>query len=224
MTVVHHHHQEPLDPPRIEANELFENDPERDRKLPRRRLARERVMQMLYAHEMSGDDIDALFYDMVQKDLASEQPALEFGRELTLKLTTNRDEINGIITEHLKHWELRRVALIDRLLIQMGITELLYFPEIPPKATINELIEIAKDYSTDESGKFINGLLHAVLTDLKEKGLLKKTGRGLIDKPIPGNNGSANQNGIAPQNGSVDGALNGSASSTTADASNGLVT
>ena len=184
MTVVHHQHQEPLDPPKIEPNEVFENDAERDRKLPRRRLARERVMQMLYANELGGDDMDALFYDMIQKDLVEEQPALEFARDLTLKLTTHRDDINRIITERLKHWELRRVALIDRLLIQMGVTELLYFPEIPPKATINELIEIAKDYSTDESGKFINGLLHAVLTDLKEQGLLNKTGRGLIDRPL----------------------------------------
>ena len=187
MTVVHHQHQEPLEPPRIEADELFENDPERDRKLPRRRLARERVMQMLFAHEMSGIDLDALFFDMIQKDLTEEQPALEFARELTLKLSTHRDQINQIITDHLKHWELRRVALIDRLLIQMGITELLYFPEIPPKATINELIEIAKDYSTDESGKFINGMLHAVLTDLKERGMLEKTGRGLIDRSMNGN-------------------------------------
>jgi N utilization substance protein B len=187
MTVVHHQHQEPLEPPRIEADELFDNDPERDRKLPRRRLARERVMQMLYANEMSGTDLDTIFFDTIQKELIDEQPALEFARELTLKLSSNREEINRIITDHLKHWELRRVALIDRLLIQMGITELLYFPEIPPKATINELIEIAKDYSTDESGKFINGLLHAVLTDLKERGVLEKTGRGLIDRSVNGN-------------------------------------
>lgn len=191
MTVVHHQHQEPLEPPRIEADELFDNDPERDRKLPRRRLARERVMQMLYAHEMSGNDLDAIFFETIQKELAEEQPALEFARELTLKLSSNREEIDRIITEHLKHWELRRVALIDRLLIQMGITELLYFPEIPPKATINELIEIAKDYSTDESGKFINGLLHAVLTDLKDRGVLEKTGRGLIDKSVNGNSNAA---------------------------------
>jgi N utilization substance protein B len=186
MTVVHHQHQEPLDPPRIEPGELFENDPERDRKLPRRRLARERVMQMLYANEVSAVEMDTLFFDMVQKELVAEEPALDFARELTLKITSNREEIDKIITERLKHWELRRVALIDRLLIQMGIAELLYFPEIPPKATINELIEIAKDYSTEESGKFINGLLHAVLTDLKDGGLLNKTGRGLLDRPLNG--------------------------------------
>ena len=58
----------------------------------------------------------------------------------------------------------------------------MYFPEIPPKATINELIEIAKDFSTEESGKFINGILHAVKEDLQSKGELNKEGRGLIDQ------------------------------------------
>jgi len=209
-----HEHFEALEPPRIEAEELFENDPKRDRKLPKRRLARERVMQMLYANELGGSDLDLLFKELVEKDLTEaderaasgkpsstvtegEEPngALTFARDLTFALVKHREEINNLITGKLQRWDIRRVALIDRLLIQIGITELLYFPEIPPKATINELIEIAKDYSTDESGKFINGLLHAVMTHLRETGELKKSGRGLIgDRPM---NGEANEPPIA---------------------------
>ena len=169
---------------RIEPDEIFENDPARDHKLPRRRLARERLLQMLYAHELNGREIDELFSEMVLEDLKVDPAALEFAREMTLRLTTNSDEIRQMITERLKHWDITRVALIDRLLIQMGITELLYFPEIPPKATINELIEIAKEFSTDESGKFINGILHAIMTQLKNEGKLAKTGRGLIDHKL----------------------------------------
>ena len=165
-----HAHYEPIEPARIESGELFDNDPERDGKLPRRRLARERVMQMLYAHDIGGRDIDELFFELIQKDLSKDDTTLEFARDLTLKLSTHREEIDLLISDKLRHWDFRRVALIDRILIQMGITELMYFPEIPPKATINELIEIAKDYSTDESGKFINGLLHAVMTHLREGG------------------------------------------------------
>src|SRR6476469_6648558 len=131
----------------------------------------------------------------MEKANNGEPAALDFAKDLTLKLTSHRAEIDGLITEKLRHWDLRRVALIDRLLIQMGITELLYFPEIPPKATINELIEIAKDYSTDESGKFINGLLHAVMTALKESGQMNKTGRGLIEKTL--NGGSASEDSLA---------------------------
>jgi N utilization substance protein B len=190
----HHEHHEPVERPHIESGEIFDNDPVRDKKLPRRRLARERVMQMLYSHEMGGRDIDTLFYEIVQKELSDEGPALQFARDLTLRLTSHREEINLLITDKLRHWDLRRVALIDRLLIQMGITELMYFPEIPPKATINELIEIAKDYSTDESGKFINGLLHAVMTHLKESGTLNKTGRGLMEKGLDARSKSALKN------------------------------
>ncbi len=171
----------PEDSARIESGEIFENDPERDNKLPRRRIARERVMQMLYAHALGGRDIDELFVELVLPELAEDEAALAFARQLTLLVTSHQKDTDELITTRLRHWEFSRVALIDRLLIQMGITELLYFPEIPPKATINELIEIAKDFSTDESGKFINGILHAAMTELTEEGRIKKTGRGLID-------------------------------------------
>ena len=75
--------------------------------------------------------------------------------------------------------------MIDRILLRIGIVELIYFPDIPPKVTINEVIEIAKDYSTSNSNKFINGILDAVLSDLKKSGKLNKTGRGLIEQTLP---------------------------------------
>jgi N utilization substance protein B len=143
-------------------------------------------MQILYAHDVSGRDLDSLFFEIVQKDLSEDEGALEFARELTREVAKNREAINALITDKLQRWDFSRVALIDRLLIQMGITELMHFPEIPPKATINELIEIAKDFSTEESGKFINGLLHSVLTHLRESGELNKTGRGLIGGDLNG--------------------------------------
>ena len=118
--------------------------------------------------------------------LSFDDGALNFARDLTSALVQHREEIDKLISGKLERWDIRRVALIDRLLIQLGVAELLYFPEIPPKATINELIEIAKDFSTKESGQFINGLLHAVMTHLRETGELKKTGRGLLDKSANG--------------------------------------
>ncbi|HET6512803.1 MAG TPA: transcription antitermination factor NusB [Candidatus Kapabacteria bacterium] len=170
--------------PKIETDEIFENDIERDKKLPRRRLARERVMQMLYARALNGSDVDKLFREMVVNDIGDDALALEFAKELTFQLTSHEEETKKLITERLRHWDFSRIALIDRILIEIGITELRYFPEIPPKATINELIEIAKDFSTDDSGKFINGILHAVMTQLSEEGDLNKTGRGLIDRTL----------------------------------------
>lgn len=170
--------------PKIESDEIFENDIERDKKLPRRRLARERVMQMMYARALNGADVDKLFREFVLQDIGDDPAALEFARELTLKLTNHEQETKQLITDRLRHWDFTRIALIDRILIEIGITELRYFPEIPPKATINELIEIAKDFSTDDSGKFINGILHAVMTQLTEDGGLNKSGRGLIDRTM----------------------------------------
>jgi N utilization substance protein B len=175
---------ESLEPPRIESEEIFENDPKRDAKLLPRRLARERVMQILYANELSGRDLDELFFDLAQAELSANEAAMEFGRALVREFTTHRADIDKHISERLSNWDIRRVALIDRLLIQIGLTELMYFPDIPPKATINELIEIAKDFSTAESGKFINGMLHGVLGDLEKSGTLNKQGRGLIDRSM----------------------------------------
>ena len=203
-SVEQHEHVEALEPPRIEEDECFENDPVRDRALPKRRLARERVLQILYAHEVGGSDLEALRWELIERDLAkadeadnidtthllndseSSESARTFARELTNQIMQHREEIDKIITEKLQRWEFSRVAVIDRILIQMGIAELLYFPDIPPKASINELIEIAKDYSTEESGKFINGILHAIMTHLAETGQIQKSGRGLMEESQSG--------------------------------------
>jgi N utilization substance protein B len=204
MTYPTHLPVEAIEPARIEPDELFENDPARDRTIPKRRLARERVMQLLYAHELGGSDIDTLRWELIERDLSkadeseemettpfendneSSENARAFARALIGEILAHREEIDRIITEKLVRWDFQRVALIDRILIQMGIAELLYFPDIPPKASINELIEIAKDFSTEESGKFINGILHAIMTHLTESGLMKKSGRGLSDESLSG--------------------------------------
>jgi N utilization substance protein B len=167
---------------RIETGEIFENDPERDKKLSRRRLARERVLQVLYARSMDARDTDELFAQLIANDEQLGAQGIEFSRDLLRRFTAHEEEINTIITGHLANWDFSRVALIDKILLELGITEFKYFPEIPPKATINELIEIAKDFSTEESGKFINGILHKVKDDLTTKDELNKEGRGLIDQ------------------------------------------
>jgi N utilization substance protein B len=89
-----------------------------------------------------------------------------------------------MIKSKVSNWEMDRIALIDKLLLRMGICELIYFEDIPPKVSINEVIEISKKFSTAGSAKFINGVLDAVLNDLKKSGQLKKSGRGLIDESI----------------------------------------
>jgi len=148
----------------------------------KRRIVRERVLQILYAYEMNHESlqvlIDGTLFDI--KDEADKQ----FANDLINKVLIHVKKLDEKILERVANWEINRIALIDRLLLRMGICELLYFPDIPPKVSINESIEIAKDFSTAGSGKFINGILDAILSDEKKSGKLKKTGRGLVEESI----------------------------------------
>ena len=74
-----------------------------------------------------------------------------------------------VITSHLQNWEFDRIAQIDRLLLRMGICEIFFLKDIPPKVSISEMVEISKIYSTDESPGFINGILDAVYKDYQKK-------------------------------------------------------
>ncbi len=145
-----------------------------------RRIVRERVMQALYAHKLAGGEPQHFINTILKPDLADNDANFEFAKSLFLKSLDFIDEADEIIGNHTQNWEITRIALIDRLLLVMAICEFLSFEDIPPKVSINEAIEVAKKYSTSRSGKFINGILDAVLIDLQKEGRLKKTGRGLV--------------------------------------------
>lgn len=147
-----------------------------------RRTLREKSLQVLYAFELNPDALTASMEGILSDIPLSADK--EFSRNLINKVIINKTELDDQIRKRVTNWEMDRIALIDKLLLRMGIAELLYFPDIPPKVTINEVIEIAKDYSTSNSGKFINGILDALLSELKDSDQLKKTGRGLIDNTI----------------------------------------
>ena len=85
------------------------------------------------------------------------------------------------------NWEFNRLAVVDRVILRICICELLYFEDIPPKVSINEAIEIASRYSTEQSDKFVNGVLDSVLEDLKSTGKMKKSGRGLLESSVRNN-------------------------------------
>jgi N utilization substance protein B len=145
-----------------------------------RREIREKVLQILYGYEQNGEGLTNLT-NGIMADVTSESD-LNFGKDLINRVVANQIKLDEDIKDRATNWEMERIALIDRILLRMGITELLYFPEIPPKVSINEVIEIAKEYSTLNSGKFINGILDAILSDLKLNSNLNKSGRGLIDE------------------------------------------
>ncbi len=104
-----------------------------------------------------------------------------FIRELVERTVLKSDELQNQIMEHTKNWELDRIARLDIILMKMALCEFLYFPNLPVKVSLNEYLEISKNYSTTKSRIFINGVLDKLLADYKEKGLIKKVGRGLIE-------------------------------------------
>ena len=136
-----------------------------------RRLIRERCLQALYAFEMNGEGLDDLI-EGILTDIANESDK-EFGETLIYKVVANRDKLDEMIKSKVANWEMDRIALIDRLLLRMAIAEFLFFPDIPPKVSINEAIEIAKEYSTAKSGKFVNGILDSILSELKKSRKIK---------------------------------------------------
>lgn len=96
---------------------------------------------------------------------------------------TIENDVNSrvLIAEKTKNWDIERLAFTDKVIISMALAEMIHFPSIPVKVTINEYIDISKTYSTPKSKQFVNGLLDVLAKELTEKGQIRKSGRGLLD-------------------------------------------
>ena len=112
--------------------------------------------------------------------LYKDQEDRDFAKDLIRKTIINHNELREHIKEHSKNWDMDRIAFMDVLMMQLAISEFLYFPSIPTKVSMNEYIELSKYYSTEKSRNFINGILDKTLKDLKSSGKIEKAGRGLI--------------------------------------------
>jgi transcription antitermination protein NusB len=100
---------------------------------------------------------------------------LSFARELLQTVINKKEYISELIKARLKNWDPERIAVLDMIFMKMGVCEFLYFPTIPPKVTINEYIDLAKDYSTEQSGHFVNGILDGIHKDLIAQNKIYKT-------------------------------------------------
>ncbi|MCF6350914.1 MAG: transcription antitermination factor NusB [Flavobacteriaceae bacterium] len=116
----------------------------------------------------------------ILEDLYKNEEDRFFVKELFQKIVLNHTDYDTIIDEQTPNWEFDRIASIDLILIKMAITEFLKFPSIPTKVTINEYLELAKDYSSDKSSFFINGVLDKLLKKYKKEEKINKIGRGLL--------------------------------------------
>lgn len=143
-----------------------------------RRKARELVLQACYAYELSGNPEEQII-EMIILTSDLNPAAKKFSVGLFTETIAHLEEFDSIIKKWAANWEFDRIAIIDKILLRMALCEFLYFEDIPPKVSIDEAIEIAKLYSTENSGRFINGILDAALNDLEQQGRLRKKGRGL---------------------------------------------
>ena len=98
-----------------------------------------------------------------------------FAKELLQTVVDKKEHVSELIKARLKNWDPERIAVLDMILMKMGVCEFLYFPTIPPKVTINEYIDLAKDYSTGQSGHFVNGILDGIHKDLVAQNKIYKT-------------------------------------------------
>jgi len=176
-----------------------------------RRLAREKVLQAVYAESVCetnlNDLIDHIFYRIfnfdeyeevtLEKDklLNSKQiqeleadtqitwseEHLNFAKDLLKATISRKDEVNAYLEKFSNDWHPERISPIDKYIILIAITEMLDFPEIPPKVSINEALDISKMYSESKSKTFINGILDSIFKKLSDDGMINKSGRGLLD-------------------------------------------
>ena len=105
----------------------------------------------------------------------------DFAEKLFVFAAQLDSDYHQLIADHTKNWEVDRLPLTDRVIIHMALSEMVHFPNIPVKVTINEYIELAKEYSTPKSRQFINGILDVLSKELAGTGKIKKSGRGLMD-------------------------------------------
>ncbi len=130
-----------------------------------RREGREAVVQFLYQRDLNpaSEFTDlGIFYKMRGLSPA----ARRFSDVLVRGILDHQTEIDAVITTNAANYELHRIAAIDRNVLRLAIYEMLHCPEVPPVVSINEAIEIAKKYSTEESGKFVNGVLDRIRLSL----------------------------------------------------------
>lgn len=145
-----------------------------------RRDARERAMQVLYAYDISHEPVEMLMESIAAPDLGGDSELFRFAQQLVYTTLNHRTDIDAQVAAHCSNWRMDRVALVDRLVLALGVAEFLFFADIPCKVTINEYVDIARMYSTDQSDRFVNGVLDGALKALTAEGRIRKAGRGLI--------------------------------------------
>ena len=151
-----------------------------------KREARSLCLQILFANNFSDSDFENLFSnfylaqdsDLEKKSYSEKQ--IEYASRLFSHVIKEKDAIDVLIESKLVNWEMNRLAMIDRMILRMSITEMLFLDDIPPKVSITEAVEIAKEFSSDDSSGFINGIMDAIYNDKFNKKIKTKSNKEKI--------------------------------------------
>lgn len=154
-----------------------ENRPDRERRkggLGKRRTAREMALQMLYQRDVGASDLAQIFhaFDLGEHLASGGDPARQrrrleeafnFARRLVKGTAEHQDEIDELISRQADNWRLERMPIVDRNVLRLAVYELLYTEDTPELVVVDEAIELAKKYGSEQSGRFVNGLLDGLL-------------------------------------------------------------
>ena len=130
--------------------------------MSKRRLARENCLQSLYLSDVSSLETPEILAVFQLQEFAREEKVFEFYEKLFSATLANREKIDGIIVSTSKNWDLERMSAIDRCLLRLAVCEMIILADAPVSVIMDEAIELVKKYSTENSGKFVNGVLDSI--------------------------------------------------------------
>ena len=135
----------------------------------RRGQARIVAMRFMFEKELNKDENLGEAFDRHVAHLNIREGIASYARQMVLLCAEHREQIETIISAHLQNWDLKRLSLVDRSVLKIGVTEFMYMEPVPPAVTINEMVEVAKIYGSADSPGFVNGVLDAIHKTLKER-------------------------------------------------------
>ena len=136
-----------------------------------KRLARSLCLKVLFAHSFSANNFDDIIKNFFKKkdldldEIKYSDVQIKFASKLFHITIENQDEIDKLVEKKLVNWEINRLATVDKIILRMSLSEMLFMDEIPPKVSITEAVEIAKEFSSEDSSSFINGIMDAVYNE-----------------------------------------------------------
>jgi N utilization substance protein B len=134
-----------------------------------RRLARVIALEAIYRNELLNEALEDALKDIVERTKVVEEDVKSFAGQLIESYATNREEVDRLLAETAEHWAMDRINEIDKAILRLSTAEMMGVPDIPYRVSISEAIELAKDFSTEDSGRFVNGVLDGVAAKLNLK-------------------------------------------------------